>query len=105
MILYVDVDGTICTNTNGDYKNAVPLKENIEKINSLYNEGNTIVYWTARGSTTGVNWTKVTKSQLKRWGAKHHEVRLGKPHFDLYVCDKSVNAEDFFGSTSRKNNG
>ena len=105
MILYVDVDGTICTNTSGDYKKAVPLKENIKKINNLYDEGNTVVYWTARGSTTGIDWTSATKSQLKRWGAKHHEVRLGKPHFDLYICDKSINAEEFFGSAPRKNNG
>ena len=96
MIFYVDVDGTICTNTNGDYANAKPLNENIKKINKLYDEGNTIVYWTARGSMTGIDWADKTAEQLKQWDAKHHEIRLGKPHFDLYICDKSINAEKFF---------
>ena len=37
MIIYVDIDETICTKTeNLDYSKSIPIKENIEKINKLY---------------------------------------------------------------------
>ena len=47
-----DIDGTICTNTYGDYELAKPYKDRIDSINKLYDEGNTIKMFTARGSTT-----------------------------------------------------
>jgi len=98
MIIYVDIDETICiTAKDRNYENSKPIYDRIRKINDLYDKGNTIVYWTARGSTTGLDWTETTKKQLNRWGAKHHDVKLGKPHFDLYICDKSVNSESYFG--------
>jgi len=97
MIIYVDVDETVCQSPEDrDYSKAVPIKKNIKKINELYYNGHMIVYWTARGTTTGVDWTETTVSQLKKWGAKFHDVRLGKPHFDLYICDKSINSETYF---------
>lgn len=96
MIYYVDVDGTICSNTQGKYEQTTPWFDRIEKINQLYDEGHTIIYWTARGATTGIDWTDLTKEQLKKWGAKHHDVLLNKPHFDVYICDKSHNSEKYF---------
>ena len=36
MIIYVDIDETICHTINGDYPNSKPIQENIDKINSLY---------------------------------------------------------------------
>ena len=96
MIIYIDVDETICESPEDrNYANAVPNLTNIEKANILYDEGNTIVYWTARGSVSGIDWTDVTREQLNRWGAKHHDVILGKPHFDLYICDKVMNVRDW----------
>ena len=71
--------------------------KNIEKINKLYDEGNTIIYWTARGSGTGLNWYDVTGAQLKKWGAKYHDYKVGKPVYDLFICDKAMNSLDFFG--------
>lgn len=36
--------------------------------------------------------------QLKEWGYKYHHLSVGeKPHFDLYICDKSINSEEYFG--------
>ena len=95
-IYYVDIDGTICTITNAQYDNAQPIKENINKINMLYDEGNTIIYWTARGSISKINWLDLTKEQLNKWGAKHHDVRVGKPHYDYFICDKAINSNKFF---------
>ena len=83
MVVYVDIDGTICSITNGIYTDAKPKKKNIRKINKLYEKGNTIIYWTARGTVTQTDWLELTKNQLDRWGCKYHEVRVGKPHYDL----------------------
>jgi hypothetical protein len=42
------------------YKAAQPIKENIEKINKLYDSGYTIVYLTVRGYKV---WTDVVSVQ------------------------------------------
>tara|TARA_R100000008_G_scaffold18646_3_gene9484 strand:+ start:1992 stop:2297 length:306 start_codon:yes stop_codon:yes gene_type:complete len=97
MIIFVDIDETICnTPENRNYGESTPIKENIEKINKLYDEGNTIVYWTARGSGSGKDWHELTGKQLKEWGAKHTRYAVGKPMYDLFICDKAINSEKFF---------
>ena len=108
-IIYVDVDGTICENLQlpdfddrpMDYKKAIPLPNRIKHINELYDKGHTIVYWTARGCRSGNDYTELTKDQLLEWGCKYHDLQVGnKPHFDMYICDKSYNAESWFHRTS-----
>ena len=91
MIIYVDIDETICEyNSKREYELATPIPKNIEKINQLYDEGHYIKYWSARGSSTNINWFKITKEQLDSWGCKYHEVSTGeKPEYDLLICDKS----------------
>ena len=55
MIIYVDIDETICTKSEDlNYANAKPIRERIERINKLFDQGNTIIYWTARGTVTKV---------------------------------------------------
>ena len=50
MIYVFDIDGTICTKVeDGDYSKAKPIKERIKIVNKLYDEGNTIIFQTARG--------------------------------------------------------
>ena len=93
MVVYVDIDGTICSITNGIYTDAKPMMKRIRKINKLYEKGNTIIYWTARGTVTQTDWLELTKNQLDRWGCKYHEVRIGKPHYDLWIDDKSKEIE------------
>lgn len=101
MIIYVDIDDTICYHMQEDkdnlnYSNAIPFIERIKKINSLYDNGNTIVYWTARGTQTGKNWFQVTYNQLISWNAKFHELRMGKPNYDLFIDDKNINSDVYF---------
>jgi len=97
MVIYVDIDETICkTPENRDYSKAVPIKKNIEKINKLFFEGHTIVYWTARGTVSGIDWRNITESQFEEWGVKYHELKLKKPAYDLFICDKAVNSNVFF---------
>lgn len=89
-IIYVDIDETICeTPKNRKYKDAIPIYENIKKINKLYDEGNTIVYWTSRGSRKQINWYDLTYKQLNEWGVKFHELRVDKPYYDLFIDDKT----------------
>ena len=78
----VDIDGTICNNTYGDYENAQPFVDRISYLNSLYDNGNEIHYWTARGSNSGLDWLELTVSQLKQWNVKYASVKVGKPAYD-----------------------
>jgi|TARA_R110001583_G_scaffold134414_1_gene286138 histidinol phosphatase-like enzyme len=96
MIIYIDIDETICnTPESRDYSLASPIQENIDKANKLYDDGNTIIYWTARGTVSGINWQQITFDQLTEWGAKFHDLKLGKPYYDLFIDDKNMNTEDW----------
>jgi CMP-N,N'-diacetyllegionaminic acid synthase len=97
MIYYVDIDETICRyEGERNYPDALPIEKNIEKINDLYDSGNTVVYWTARGTTTGIDWRDVTERQFSKWGVKYHELKFGKPNYDLFIDDKNIGSERFF---------
>ena len=90
-----DVDGTICTNTDGAYEQAVPFKEVIEKVNRLYDKGHKIIFFTGRGATTGIDWYDLTKKQLKDWQVKYHELIMGKPYADIYIDDKAIDTAEW----------
>ena len=101
----IDIDGTICDWQAGrDYTLAEPFPERIKEINKLYDKGNTIKYFTARGmGSFGGRSDKaieafyaITESQLDRWGCKYHQLILGKPSGDCYIDDKGVDANEFF---------
>jgi len=96
MKIFVDIDETICFYKDMRYyPHAMPIQENIAKINKLYDEGHHIKYWTARGTVTGLDWYKVTEAQLKKWGCKYHELSVGeKPDYDLLICDKTKRIEE-----------
>ena len=97
MIYCFDIDGTICTQVDdGEYKNAKPIKNRIEIINKLYDEGNKIIFLTARGFVSKINWYELTVSQLERWGVQYHELYLNKPHADIYIDDKGLKDSEFF---------
>jgi hydroxymethylpyrimidine pyrophosphatase-like HAD family hydrolase len=96
MNIFVDIDETICFYENKrDYNLAKPSLENINKINILYEKGNKITYWTARGTMTGIDWYETTKKQLDKWGCKYHNLITGqKPAYDLLICDKTKRIEE-----------
>lgn len=103
MIIYVDIDDTIAKYTDenkGQYDKAEPITERIKIINQLYDEDNTIVYWTARGTMSGINWFKITYDQLIRWGCKFHELRMNKPAYDIFIDDKNINSNRYFDELS-----
>ena len=106
MIIYVDIDDTICSFEPSDldiptperYEKAKPIWINIDKINDLYDDGNKIVYYTARCSIHKERYSEVyglTKKQLLTWGCKHNELIIGhKPVYDLLICDKAKRIEE-----------
>ena len=95
-IYVVDIDGTICETKEQNYFGSKPIQERIEKLNKLYDEGDTIIYYTARGYKTGVNWRELTERQFKEWGVKYHKLVMGKPYGDYYLDDHNILFKDFF---------
>lgn len=96
MIIYIDIDDTIClSHYKPDYNNCIPIVENIKKANQLYDDGHTIIYWTARGTVSGKDWQKTTEKQFKDWGVKYHEIKFGKPYYDIFIDDKNINTKDW----------
>ena len=99
-VALVDIDETICFYADKRrYDLSKPNYENIAKINSLYEKGWKIVYWTARGSSSGNDYTEHTQKQLEKWGCKYHDLVTGtglnpKPHFDLLIDDKAKRIEE-----------
>jgi len=93
MIYCFDIDGTLCTKGHEDYKNAKPFLDRIKIVNDLYDEGNKIILFTARGAATGIDWKELTKKQVEAWGLKYNELIFGKPHADVFIDDK---ANDIF---------
>jgi len=97
MHLYIDIDGTICTKaSDAPYTSCTPLLDRIQKVNERYEAGDTITYWTARGSRSGVNYEELTRQHLAQWGCKYHHLLFGKPDYDLYIDDKSHNVDLFW---------
>jgi hypothetical protein len=105
MTIYVfDIDGTICSNTFGEYEKAEPIKVRIEIVNNLYDSGNTVIFHTARGmgsnknnsQIAGEKWREITLLQLEKWRVRYHQLFLGKPAGDVYVDDKGQSDTLFF---------
>ena len=95
MIYCFDIDGTLCTNTDGDYTRAEPFPEVIARVRALYEAGHQIVVHTARGSETGIDWKDATEYQLHSWGVRYHALYFGKPPADFYIDDRAVNIADW----------
>ncbi len=102
MIYCFDLDNTLCaTPDSRKYEDAAPYFKAIKYVNSLFEDGNHIKIFTARGSGSGIDWHALTVSQLDVWGLKYHElIDKGKPSYDLFVDDKAQNAAEW-----RKENG
>ena len=97
-IYIIDIDDTICKSNISNYSKAKPIFERINIINKLYDEGCKIIYWTSRGSKTGITKRKkeITRKQLKNWGCKYHKLKIGKPYYNFWIDDKAINANEFF---------
>lgn len=99
-----DLDGTLCTVSDGNYSKADPIPERIKIVNNLFLGGNTIHIYTARGMGRFSNdgdmatetFRRLTERQLSDWGVQFHQLFMGKPAGDFYVDDKAKSDLDFF---------
>lgn len=104
MTYVFDIDGTVCLTDKNNYDDSKPIQERILLINKLYEQGNYIKFFTARGMSSKngdikqvyESYYDMTDKQLKSWGIKYHELILGKPSADFYIDDKGINDVDFF---------
>lgn len=100
-IFVFDIDGVIAgVRKDLSYGETKPVEEMVRIINKLYDLGNRIVLFTARGYVTGIDWYETTKKQMEEWGVKYHELLMGKPNADYYVDDKMLSLSflyDVFG--------
>lgn len=92
-----DIDGVVAKlQKDLDYALSEPNERMVKIVNKLYDYGNKIVLFTARGYVTGKDWSQVTKEQMRRWGVKYHELKFGKPNADYYVDDRMISLERLY---------
>ena len=110
MIYCFDLDNTLCLTNGNDYENSKPIKEMISKVNYLYDNGNIIKIFTARGmgslkgdvKSVHEKYLYLTNTQIQKWGIKCHEIILGKPSYDMIIDDKSCHINEFKKQTNPK---
>ncbi len=103
--LIFDLDDTLCTTQNGDYANAQPIIEVVEKLKEYHRQGFTIVINTSRNMRTYQgNIGAINKNTLPiiiNWLAQHDipydELYVGKPWCGFegfYVDDKAIRPDE-----------
>jgi capsule biosynthesis phosphatase len=95
-----DLDNTIVTypEVPGDYSTVKPIRNVIDYINFLYDNGHTIIIYTARRMRTHAGNASmaekeigdITRKTLLSFGVKYHELHFGKPYAHFYVDDLSI---------------
>ena len=99
--LIFDLDDTLCTTQNGDYANAQPITEVIEKLRDYHRQGFTIVINTSRNMRTyqgnigaiNKNTLPIITEWLDRHDIPYDELYVGKPWCGFegfYVDDKAI---------------
>ena len=107
----IDIDGTICSqrvfskerapDDEVSFREAVPFPKRIEYMNSLYDDGHYIIYWSARGYDSGIDFLKESRKQLDSWNVKYNECVVFKPNYDIWIDDKAIGVRrDTEGSIS-----
>lgn len=90
-----DLDLTLCITSANDYAQSVPIDKAIREVNRLYDNGHRILIFTARGSSSGIDYRALTEDHLRAWGLKYHELILKKPSYDIIIDDKAINAVEW----------
>ena len=98
-IFVFDIDNTICYTKKNYYEKSKPNKKIINLINNLKKRGHTINFYTSRymGRTNqniklvNKKYKRKTQTQLKKWGIQYNKLIMGKPSYDLFIDDRSLN--------------
>jgi hypothetical protein len=113
----VDLDDVICYRSSkyehlgpNKYDHCEPDEHIISMINDLYEDGNKIVIYTARGMSqfkgnVSLIYSELyskTIQQLTNWGLKYDQLVMGKIHYDVLIDDKALNSSDFTKETIKK---
>lgn len=104
--LIMDLDDTICSTTNGDYKNSMPDLNVIQKMNDYRKMGFTIAISTSRNMRTyngdigkiNANTLPVIIEWLGRYNVPYDEIIVAKPWCGMegfYVDDKAIRPSEF----------
>ncbi len=96
-IFCFDIDGVICKTLKNNYSSSVPIQKSIKIINELYLKNYIIIFTSRYMGRNNENVKKAnsqgykkTLKQLKSWGLNFHELRFGKPSYDLFIDDKNI---------------
>ena len=103
--LIFDLDDTLCTTQNGDYANAQPITEVVEKLREYHRQGFTIVINTSRNMRThqgnigaiNKNTLPIIIDWLGRHDIPYDELYVGKPWCGFegfYVDDKAIRPDE-----------
>jgi capsule biosynthesis phosphatase len=98
-----DVDETILTTANRDYKNSQPKAEVIEGLRALKNAGWYVILQTARGMGRSNGDIESVREQVtaeitkfcQEHNVPYDELVLGKPWAAWYVDDRGMRPEEF----------
>ena len=102
----VDVDNTICISESGcDYSQCEPIQPVIDKINNLFDRGDTIILFTARGMKTynsslhniNIFIRPVLEEWLEKHNVKYDQLIVGKPWGPdvYYIDDRAFRPDEF----------
>ena len=106
----IDIDFTLIftpfVNGKYEYDKSIPYISMIKKVNMLYDKGNSIILFTARGmGSRNFNIELIEKEcrpivieQLRKFGVKYNELIMGKPWGKgnlYYIDDKNLTINQF----------
>lgn len=93
----IDIDGVICEDIPNEEPQRMVTAQEIpnarERINSWYDEGHGITFFTARTE----DLRKITEEWLKKNNFKYHQIIFGKPRGGNYhyIDDRQIRATRF----------
>lgn len=102
MEIRVDIDGTLCDYMDWDdagepvLESVFPRADVVDRVNELFDEGETIVIWTARVEGERA----ATEQQLRSFGVHYDRLEMGKPVFDLMIDDRARHPKDWLCGTA-----
>jgi len=112
-----DLDDVICYRPKGyehlgpnKYDYCEPDQSVIDLVNFLYEDGNKIVIYTARGMSqykgnVALIYSELyskTIQQLDNWGLKYNQLVMGKIHYDVLIDDKALNSSELTKQNVKK---
>jgi len=102
-VYLIDIDGTVCDDIKNEdnhlYPTAKHFPDALETLNSWYDEGHVITFFTAREEKD----RQITETWLKEKGFKYHGLIMGKPRCKddqeyHWIDNRKVRATQFVGS-------